>query len=1236
MITKKRPKKQKIRAGASLDPSRTGGLRRQFNAMLKRRLDAVKVELIRGGVLSELTYNVFCPTGVGGGIDPTCSPRSVEERLLDLREQGYSIRPIEWVDSEQEINSFKKVSESTTKDYYILHSLGYADPKGGKYVLFHATDNGPNEQIGIAYKTIKDAKDAAQRHLINVIVEASRFDLTENEDNCGTGAGGFKPGNTCAKETDHGIRFKKVRDEVEMLEKHGLTPLQAATLAGALPGSHVSVWVDPDLEDGIEVVIDHPEYHAHRYLLLNKTILNNVLRATKTGTGLGTNVFHQQVTEAAKHGYTSIETYALKTNDHNGHYTWARLGYDGEVKDIRSTLVDSYAARHGLTKVSDFMKSAEHRAWWKEFGSSFEGSFDLTEGSLSRRVLDAYVAERNSRRGATHNVRRGGSDPRLNLGLTGLTWQEPDQQVKRFEQWFTGLLERSLLTPSQEDAWAWLVETSFNKGASRSYDEVVAQRPKQDPQRSEGARGEFLRGLIGQWLKPEMVLNMFDESKHPRDEEGKFTESIETRLDHPASRLDAENRMRYTSDALFGIDTNPNPYDNTLREIKLPGGRFIQVSLKEAYGADQPFMAQIDFGIVGESNTLVGESLSRDSLSMLRKVKEAVQKYHQEGFRIKIVPSDTRRKDIYEKQLTKMGLKKEFESSQGYLVFNEVLTNSLFGRATSKLKLLAVKAFNDVRSAAASLIGRATRVVTDGLATGKSEREITSQVIQEIKKTEESLKVTVSDTAVGAHAEGQLAALEDLGIAEVNVAVEWAVKRLADGSIAPNVCKLCRVLDGIVLKVSEARGLLPRHPRCQCAFVTPKTGAKTSKGAVVAALQRSRKRGWPKKAGPIKQGQGWAAGVKIAERRPQVNAFNPNQPRDEDGKWVVAISKLNSIPLAEEGYKTFETPEDQIRLKDLGFIGIGKLFGQRLEADKEKKLYTEMILSPDQVHYSQSSVVKDAVHKKIIGDNSRDFGSNSKELPLTVVEDGVFYLQDGHHRAAAEILKTGKFTTNVIEAVKQGTKRKYKKPAPQATTNQLDDLLLKFSGLLNVFCATGEGGGVDPTCSPGKTSINFKNLAPALQHEISVTPWDSLNPELRDPSLIRDRNLHSTRLKRADALFTDATRLHADEKFIRGVSGTLYPITPGETFTELGYLRLSNDQSTAEGFSGRNGTTGQVLHLTVPKGSKALPGDHVHEHEVYLPRGSKFSVDRVESKENGLNVFGEMQYIHHIHATLNQ
>lgn len=71
---------------------------------------------------------------------------------------------------------------------------------------------------------------------------------------------------------------------------------------------------------------------------------------------------------------------------------------------------------------------------------------------------------------------------------------------------------------------------------------------------------------------------------------------------------------------------------------------------------------------------------------------------------------------------------------------------------------------------------------------------------------------------IRAHAEGQLDSFKTLGVEEVGVAVEWATAN------DDKVCPKCQSLEGIVLKIDEARGLLPRHPNCRCAFLPANVG----------------------------------------------------------------------------------------------------------------------------------------------------------------------------------------------------------------------------------------------------------------------------------------------------------------------------------------------------------------------------------------------------------------------------
>ena len=150
-------------------------------------------------------------------------------------------------------------------------------------------------------------------------------------------------------------------------------------------------------------------YYCNRVFKPDGTISNAGMRVDEPGTGqgLGTRIFAQQVEHAAAAGFTSINVHAAGAalnNIANGYYTWPRLGYDASLLDGKtyfSPHVRQYATDNDLVLVSDFMADKTHREWWKANGHDIYLDFDLTPGSQSRRVLEAYVAEKQRRAGGT-------------------------------------------------------------------------------------------------------------------------------------------------------------------------------------------------------------------------------------------------------------------------------------------------------------------------------------------------------------------------------------------------------------------------------------------------------------------------------------------------------------------------------------------------------------------------------------------------------------------------------------------------------------------------------------------------------------------------------------------------------------------------------------------------------------------------------------------------------------------
>lgn len=176
----------------------------------------------------------------------------------------------------------------------------------------------------------------------------------------------------------------------------------AASVVGAPEGSKVAV--EFSKEGVARVTIKHDDFEAIRMLRLNadgsKSIENYWFKVNEKsqGKGLGSEIFGRQVEQAARHGFKSINCQAARENPnkgqppHNGYYTWPRMGYQADIPPkIKESLPKSL---QDANTVQDLMKSKEGREHWKIYGTDVKATFDLAEGSESRRVFDAYLTEK--------------------------------------------------------------------------------------------------------------------------------------------------------------------------------------------------------------------------------------------------------------------------------------------------------------------------------------------------------------------------------------------------------------------------------------------------------------------------------------------------------------------------------------------------------------------------------------------------------------------------------------------------------------------------------------------------------------------------------------------------------------------------------------------------------------------------------------------------------------------------
>lgn len=141
---------------------------------------------------------------------------------------------------------------------------------------------------------------------------------------------------------------------------------------------------------------------------------------------------------------------------------------------------------------------------------------------------------------------------------------------------------------------------------------------------------------------------------------------------------------------------------------------------------------------------------------------------------------------------------------------------SAFGGSVGleQVEMLATRAFEDLKGVSSTMATQMNRIFTEAIAHGHGPRETARDLFHTVDKLTRTRSLTIARTEiVRSYAEGQLDSFDQLGVQELNVDVEWSTAG------DDRVCPLCLPMEGRVFTVEEARGEIPLHPNCRCAWV---------------------------------------------------------------------------------------------------------------------------------------------------------------------------------------------------------------------------------------------------------------------------------------------------------------------------------------------------------------------------------------------------------------------------------
>jgi SPP1 gp7 family putative phage head morphogenesis protein len=208
--------------------------------------------------------------------------------------------------------------------------------------------------------------------------------------------------------------------------------------------------------------------------------------------------------------------------------------------------------------------------------------------------------------------------------------------------------------------------------------------------------------------------------------------------------------------------------------------------------------------------------------------------------------------------------------------------NSAFGGpvGTRQLQLLATRAFQQLEGVTAAMEQQMSRILADGFAHGIGSRELGRRLNEVVTGLGQNRATTIARTELAvAYSEGQLDSMDQMQVEKVGVMAEWSTAG------DDRVCPACAPLEGMILTIAQARGMIPRHPNCRCAFVDAMVGEKPT-----AARKFSKE----------EVDEAMDASIKATARKGQSLA-----DAKKESKWAGSRVKIRK-QRAPDGFKFFE------------------------------------------------------------------------------------------------------------------------------------------------------------------------------------------------------------------------------------------------------------------------------------------------------------------------------------------
>lgn len=128
--------------------------------------------------------------------------------------------------------------------------------------------------------------------------------------------------------------------------------------------------------------------------------------------------------------------------------------------------------------------------------------------------------------------------------------------------------------------------------------------------------------------------------------------------------------------------------------------------------------------------------------------------------------------------------------------------------------LLYTRAFTDLQGVTSAMSTKMGRVLAAGILEGRGVMDIANDLVDIVDGIGiVRARMIARSEVIAAHAEASLNVYEEAGLKGVNLQSEFSTAR--DDAVCPE----CGKLAGKLFSVEEARGVIPVHPNCRCAWL---------------------------------------------------------------------------------------------------------------------------------------------------------------------------------------------------------------------------------------------------------------------------------------------------------------------------------------------------------------------------------------------------------------------------------